>query len=664
MPMAAPLASDLLVPMMDYCTQNHVMRRRRMGDGNQGKMTAILALLLAFAASGTLAGDEMIPFDSDRWDIQAGRVVEYLGQTAFTGRALLKGVDFQNGVIEVDIACDGSRAFAGLLFRVQSNENLENFYVRPHKSNLPDALQYQPVINGSSTWQIYSDEGFTAAATIPHKSWFHVKMEISGTQARVFLHNEDRPSLIITDLKHGASKGTIGVSGPPNGSAHFANFRYRLDDELDFEAPPRFESPYGMVTDWQLSQSFKISEVDLEQYPDAKLRETIEWKPVKTDVSGHVNVSRYISRVGNEPDVVFAKTTLHSAEDAAKKLAIGYSDVVTVYLNGEILFTGLSEFRRRDPTFIGVMGLNDIIYLPLKKGENELLLSVAESFGGWGFTARDGDAVYHHDGVTKIWETSKNFDFPESALYDPDLNVVYVTNYDAYNPSGPEGKQSISKLSLEGDIVEREWVRGLKNPTGMVIHGDELYVVERDAICVIERRSGQIADRHPLQGIRFANDIAVTPAGEIYFSDSGANAIFKLTNGELEPWLKSDAVGGPNGLAFHDNRLIVGASADHTLKSVDLKTKEIRTIVRFGKGIMDGIKIDKDGNYLISHWEGRLYRVTPAGEVTKLLDTSAPDVKCADFDYIADHDMVIVPTMDGGRVKAYRLGLSKKTTGN
>lgn len=633
-----------------------------MRDGNHGIMTAILALLLAFVVSTAQAGAEVIAFDSDRWDIQAGKVVEHLGQKAFMGRALLKDVELQNGVIEVDIACEGSRAFAGLLFRVQSNENLENFYVRPHKSNLPDALQYQPVINGSSTWQIYSDEGFTAAAPIPHKSWFHVKMEISGTQARVYLHNQDKPSLVITDLKRGTSKGAIGVSGPPNGLAHFSNFRYRLDDDLDFEAPPIFESPHGMITDWHMSQSFKLGEVDLEQYPDEKLRAKIEWKPVKTDMSGHVNVSRYVKRVGNEPDVVFAKTTMISDKDALKKLVIGYSDVVTVYLNGEILFTGLSEFRRRDPTFIGVMGLNDVVYLPLKKGENELLLAVAESFGGWGFMARDGDALYHHDGVAKIWETGKDFDFPESAVYDPDRNVIYVTQYDVYNPSGREGKQYISKLSMNGNIEEQKWAQGLKNPTGMVIHEGKLYVVERDAIGEIDLETGRIADRHPLQGVRFANDIAITPAGEIFVSDSAADTIFKFSNGELEPWLKGDAIDDPNGLVFHDNHLIVGTSADHAIKAVDLKSKEIRTIVRFGEGIMDGIKIDKDGNYLISHWEGRLYRVTPSGEVTKLLDTSAPGSKCADFDYIADHDLVIVPTMDGGLVKAYKLESSKETT--
>ena len=220
-------------------------------------MRTIMALLLTLVASTAYSGDDVIDFESDRWEIQSGKVVDHLGQKAFMGRALLKNIDFQNGVIEVDMAFEGSRSFAGILFRAESNDNLENFYIRPHKSNLPDALQYHPVINGSSTWQIYSDEGFTAPAPIPHKSWLHVKMEISGTQARVYLDNQEKPSLVVTDLKHGSGTGAIGVSGPPNGLAHFANFRYRLDDELDFETasdiriPPRHGHGLAVVPELQ-----------------------------------------------------------------------------------------------------------------------------------------------------------------------------------------------------------------------------------------------------------------------------------------------------------------------------------------------------------------------------------------------------------------------------
>lgn len=42
---------------------------------------------------------------------------------------------------------------------------------------------------------------------------------------------------------------------------------------------------------------------------------------------------------------------------------------------------------QRDYRFLGTIGLFDEVYLPLKKGENELWLAVTESFGGWGIKA-------------------------------------------------------------------------------------------------------------------------------------------------------------------------------------------------------------------------------------------------------------------------------------
>jgi sugar lactone lactonase YvrE len=489
-------------------------------------------------------------------------------------------------------------------------------------------------------------------------------MEVHGTQARVYVDGQKKPSLVVTDLKHGASQGAIGVSGPPNGLAHFANFTYRLDDDLGFESPPVFETAHGTVTDWQLSQSFKLSAVDPERYPNDKTLSRITWKPVKSEQPGLVNVSRYVTRSGAEPEVVYAKATLTVNEDVRKKLLIGYSDVVTVHLNGETLFSGFSDFRRRDNTFLGVMGLNDVLYLPLKKGDNELLLAVAESFAGWGFMARDGGAIYQRDGVKKVWETEGEFVFPESAVYDHERDCIYITNYDMYHRSRSEGKQFISRVSLDGTVEKREWVGGLKNPTGMVPHEDKLYIVERDAVAVVDLETGRIEGRHTLQGARFPNDIAMTPDGVIYVSDSAGGTLFRIADGEVEPWLKDDALEAPNAIFVHDGRLLVGTGGDHALKSIDLATKEIRTIVTFGDGFIDGIKVDGSGNYLVSHWEGRLYRVTPSGDVTKLLDTSAPEIKCADFDYIPDRDLVIVPTMDSGSVKAYELGSARTTTSN
>ncbi len=43
----------------------------------------------------------------------------------------------------------------------------------------------------------------------------------------------------------------------------------------------------------------------------------------------------------------------------------------------------------REPGALGLVDVNnDAVYLPLRKGDNELVLAVTEFFGGWGFICR------------------------------------------------------------------------------------------------------------------------------------------------------------------------------------------------------------------------------------------------------------------------------------
>jgi hypothetical protein len=90
--------------------------------------------------------------------------------------------------------------------------------------------------------------------------------------------------------------------------------------------------------------------------------------------------------------MVFARAVIYSDRDQRKKMSFGYSDEATIFLNSEPVFTGKSAFRFRDPGFLGIMDVeNDAVYLDLKKGRNEVLLAVAEYFGGWGFICRIDD---------------------------------------------------------------------------------------------------------------------------------------------------------------------------------------------------------------------------------------------------------------------------------
>ncbi len=613
----------------------------------------ILCIILAIFCFGTQAQESNIDFESDKWELQKGSKVEtYMDKKSLVGSAVLKDTEFENGIIEFDINFKGPRCFAGVNFRIMEEGNEESFYLRPHKNKFPDALQYTPVFNGSSAWQLYTNDGFTAYAEIPYDKWFHVKLEIKGQQARVFLHNSETPSLIMNNLIRDAGKGGISLFAPANGLAHFANFSIKEDNTLKFEKQPIENKPTGMFRNWEVTQAFKYSYTDIETHLSGQTFKDIKWQKVEADINGLVNVSRFIPKSPRGAKSIFAKTTIHSKEEKQMKVAFGYSDVVSIFLNREIIFAGNSVFRKRGPLFLGSVGLFDYLYLNLKKGDNELMFMVGESFGGWGFMCQDSKAVYYKEGISKKWELKDEFSTAESVIYDEKNDVLYVSSFDQTKKYG-QGKQFISKISPTGKMLELKWIDELNQPLGMFIYKEKLYISERKNIVEVDIKAGRIIKRIPMPESMFINDLSIDKKGDIYVSDSRKNAIFKISNGKVEEWLSGEEVKDPNGLFVNGDKLIFGNSGDSKVKSADLKTKEIKTIANFSKGIIDGIKADEKGNHIVSIWQGAIYRITQKGKVTKLYENN--NSKCADFEYIAKKKLLLIPTFENNSIIAIEM---------
>jgi hypothetical protein len=349
-----------------------------------------------------------IPPDSPRWELQGdAAVTEYLQRRAIRvsgGDATVKDLELRDGVIDLDVASPASRAFFGLQFRVnEADESGEWVYLRPHKSGLPDALQYTPVLRGSIVWQIYNGPGFTGRIDIPRDVWFHMRLEIVGTQAKLYVNDMEKPCLVMTDLKSGNQRGLISFANL-TGSVYFSGLEVRPTPDAPWERHlPAM--PADTLTRWSLSPSFDALERNLEGPLSEAERSSISWQEVAAEPPGFVVINRY--RKGPSLNVtfandfskrlepqkgmqlVYARTVLTSDRDEVRKLAIGYSDDVSVFLNGAILFRGRSAQNFRDPGFLGIVNPeNDAVYLPLKKGRNELMLALSELGGGWGFICR------------------------------------------------------------------------------------------------------------------------------------------------------------------------------------------------------------------------------------------------------------------------------------
>jgi len=349
-----------------------------------------------------------VPPDSSRWLLEGeAKTAEYQGRKCLLldgGGATLKDCEMRDGVIDVDVATPASRGFFGIQFRIDKpGLNAEWVYLRQHKSGLPDAMQYTPVLNTGLNWQIYNGPGFTGAVEIPRATWFHLRLEVVGAQAKLYVKDMDKPALVMSDLKSGVQKGQVALA-VLTGTTYFTNFEIRSTRDAPWERhlPPM---PPGTLTEWNLSPSYDALARNLERPLAASENNTIQWQDVEAEPPGLVVIYRYrqaphpmvsfatdfSKRLDPQPGmrVIYARTNIDSDREQVKKLYIGYSDDVSVFLNGKILFRGRSAQNFRDPGFLGIVNPeNDAVYLPLQKGRNELMLALSELGGGWGFICR------------------------------------------------------------------------------------------------------------------------------------------------------------------------------------------------------------------------------------------------------------------------------------
>jgi len=352
-----------------------------------------------------------VPPDSPRWQLEGqAKAAEYQGRKCLLldgGAVILKDFEMRDGVLDVDVATPANRGFFGFDVRIGADgKNYEEIYLRQHKSGLPDAMQYTPVLNTGRNWQLYNGPGFTGAVDIPKDVWFHLRLEVTGAQAKLYVKDMDKPALIMDDLKSGVQKGQVALY-VLTGATYFSNFEVRTTPDAPWERHlPAM--PANTLTKWSLSPSYDALARNLEHPLSPSESAAMKWQDVEAEPPGFVVIYRYreaphprvtfqgdfSKRLEPQPGmkVVYARTNIDSDRDQVKKLFIGYSDDVSVFLNGKILYRGRSAQGFRDPGFLGIVNPeNDAVYLPLKKGRNELMLAVSEFGGGWGFICRSVD---------------------------------------------------------------------------------------------------------------------------------------------------------------------------------------------------------------------------------------------------------------------------------
>jgi hypothetical protein len=176
------------------------------------------------------------------------RVTNYTGKKALevTGNGVttettfvkLNDFLFKDGIIEVEMSgqpgvgsSDQARGFVGVAFRINNdNSKFECIYIRPTNGRSDDQVRRNHSVQYISfpdfPWHKLRKEfpeKYESYVDLVPAVWTKVKIEVKGASAKLYVHGNAQPALVVNDLKLGTdAAGSIGLWIGPGTLAHFS----------------------------------------------------------------------------------------------------------------------------------------------------------------------------------------------------------------------------------------------------------------------------------------------------------------------------------------------------------------------------------------------------------------------------------------------------------
>lgn len=252
--------------------------------------------------------------------------------------------------------------------------------------------------------------------------------------------------------------------------------------------------------------------------------------------------------------------------------------------------------------------------------------------------------------LTELWET-EGLRVPESVLYHENAEGAYLLVSEIHGAGNEaNGKGGVTKMSLEGEIIDQYWVGGLNAPKGMHAYEGKLYVADLTEVVVIDIEERRLITRIEVPDSVFLNDITVDDEGVVYVTDTRTHKVHRLINHLPEVYLSG--VDAANGILAVGTDVYVAAGTKLLKSDAD---KNLTIIAEGIEGNADGLEMIRPNEFIVTGWRGVVYHVTAEGELVTLLDTREEEKNTADIGWNPKDKVLYVPTFSAGSVVAYEL---------
>lgn len=302
--------------------------------------------------------------------------------------------------LRATVSSGPGECYLGFCFHLVDSENYETIYLAPQAGDRLTGIQYDPVMNGSNTWQVFGDaDGLAAGPLQPplrREHWHKLEVHVWADIAHVYVDDGPSPKAVFP-LRSGLRQGRVGLWGYL--PSYVMDFEMR---QLAAPPPPIHEPkvavPTGTVREWLVAQY------------DERLQTFVGPRRARSEHNGTLCLNRLFRAAPGARAIVACDIDLPESVHAAL-LELGYSDRARVWWDGLLVHEG--EWRWDPPESDGrIRPGHTRAELPAAPGRHHLVaeVGVTEPAFGWGATAR-----VVADGVPGAWERASTLGVPIGA---------------------------------------------------------------------------------------------------------------------------------------------------------------------------------------------------------------------------------------------------------
>lgn len=345
--------------------------------------------------------DDLTPFQGGESRAIAG---EWKGEKALYLNQMNSAFFLQEEInspsfrLEAEVAIPGEVGFVGLIFGAKDESNYELIYLAPIE------IQYDPIMNGSMTWQIYNGPSYQKALPDMTGQWHRLIIEAGPEGAKVFLDDQAAPMLVIPNLQHGGKRlGKVGFWNYV--PCYIRNFSIQEISSAEGSLPVPLQPEVliqnqseneSFLTEWLVrslaapeTERANPSATDNQSVRD-NLPETGEqsWVKAIAEENGTLNLNRLWEAKQGTCAEVISRFMLQEEEDT--RLTLGYSDSIRLWVNDIEVYGG--NWLWQPPSYDGrIRPDHATVLIKWRKGVNTVRAEVTQREGfGWGVAIKTG----------------------------------------------------------------------------------------------------------------------------------------------------------------------------------------------------------------------------------------------------------------------------------